>query len=342
MDVAAPIGLILVQVTAILSAALLVQLALVRSAAARHAVLLGGLSWSASAHCWVWRCESFGTAPLMVVPARFIEPLSPVRLQTIAVGSTGQAAPAANSVSIQMVLGAIWLAGTIVARSFGWAMDCMPPAASDAQGSPFPASGSAAWPSKWRPRSGAGRRKSAATDRATVPIAVGLLRPVVLVPRGLAEQLSDRQLLEVLVHESAHAIRHDPLVGLFGRLLTAVLWFHPLVHLAIDLLGRAREDLCDNYALRSSFTNGLFASAPGDRRPRSSDASAVPGNRLFRSASQLRQRVVGLLNPRRNPATNLRLWKSAPRSVFRSPPAGAEPGLPGRYRASCNRAPGRS
>ena len=50
------------------------------------------------------------------------------------------------------------------------------------------------------------------------PITVGLFRPLVIVPEDVLATLDSRGLRDVLVHEFAHAVRHDPLVGFVQRL----------------------------------------------------------------------------------------------------------------------------
>ena len=82
------------------------------------------------------------------------------------------------------------------------------------------------------------------------PVAVGLFRPRVVLPEGLAESISGRSLGDVLVHECAHVIRRDAWVGLLQRLAGALFWPHPLSHYLNGQLTRAREEICDNYVLR--------------------------------------------------------------------------------------------
>src|SRR5262249_46133437 len=114
----------------------------------------------------------------------------------------------------------------------------------------------------------------------------------------------------VLVHECAHAIRRDPLIALYQRLLSAFLWFHPLVHLANALLNRAREDVCDNWVLRG-------VSAVDYSRTLLTVAESVPAPprkllapSFFESKDQLQSRVAGLLNSRRCLMTATRRWKA--------------------------------
>ena len=77
------------------------------------------------------------------------------------------------------------------------------------------------------------------SDAISGPAVIGLWCPRLLLPRGLAAQLSDDELRFVLLHECAHLRRRD-LVALWIMTIARVLhWFNPLVWLAARL---ARTD----------------------------------------------------------------------------------------------------
>jgi len=147
--------------------------------------------------------------------------------------------------------------------------------------------------------------KICASERVGVPVALGWLRPTVLLPASFLARFDDRQLFQILVHECAHALRYDTLVGFYQRLLAAGLWFHPLVHVANRLLDRSREELCDNYVLHfvapAEYSQTLLTVAQS--------LSPVPNGwfapTLVQSARQLENRVAGLLKPRRCVMTRL-------------------------------------
>ncbi len=139
------------------------------------------------------------------------------------------------------------------------------------------------------------------------PVAVGLLRPRVVLPEGLAESISSDALRDVLVHECAHVLRLDPWVGLLQRLAAVVYWPHPLVHYLNSQLTRAREEVCDNHVLRCGdrcgYARTLLALTELCRPP----GVARPGLGLLGDRWTLAERVAGLLDPRRIPMTRTTL-----------------------------------
>ena len=78
------------------------------------------------------------------------------------------------------------------------------------------------------------------------PAVCGLFRPVILLPRALAEQLSPAQLRAVLLHETFHLRRGDIWVNCAQALLQILYWWHPLVWLANTRIRRVREEAVDD------------------------------------------------------------------------------------------------
>jgi len=142
------------------------------------------------------------------------------------------------------------------------------------------------------------------SDQVSVPMAVGYLRPVILLPSSLVDKLDHQQLLQVLIHECAHARRRDALAALYQRSLLAIIWFHPLVYLASRLLDHVREEICDNYVLGAvsakQYAETLLTIAESISTARSGWFAPA----LIQSG-KLENRIAGLLHSRRCRMTKL-------------------------------------
>ena len=135
------------------------------------------------------------------------------------------------------------------------------------------------------------------------PVAVGLLRPWVILPEGLAESLASDSLRDVLVHECAHVVRLDAWVGLLQRLAGVFFWPHPLVHYASGQLTRAREEVCDNHVLRCGDARGYARTLLALTEQCLPMGAVRPGLGLLGARWTLADRVAGLLDTRRIPMT---------------------------------------
>jgi beta-lactamase regulating signal transducer with metallopeptidase domain len=131
------------------------------------------------------------------------------------------------------------------------------------------------------------------------PVAVGLLRPRVLLPEGLAESIASAALRDVLIHEYAHVVRLDAWVGLLQRLAGVLFWPHPLVHYANGQLTRAREEVCDNYVLRCGDGRSYARTLLALTEQRLPLRALGPGLGLLGARWTLADRITGLLDERR-------------------------------------------
>jgi beta-lactamase regulating signal transducer with metallopeptidase domain len=85
-----------------------------------------------------------------------------------------------------------------------------------------------------------------------VPSTFGLIAPVVLLPRELAERPPARpELRAILAHELGHVVRRDCAVNLLCELAALPVSFHPAVRLLKRRIGGAREAACDEAAAAS-------------------------------------------------------------------------------------------
>lgn len=82
----------------------------------------------------------------------------------------------------------------------------------------------------------------------------------IVLPRHLANSLSDDQLRSIFAHELAHFVRRDGWVNLFALSVTSLFWWNPLVWFAQRQLSAAAEACCDALALeRVAGSRRLYA-----------------------------------------------------------------------------------
>src|SRR5262245_41773779 len=99
------------------------------------------------------------------------------------------------------------------------------------------------------------------SSRFAEPAVWRALRPVIVLPRGLAERLSDGELESVLKHELFHVKRLDNLFGSLQMFVYCLFWFHPLVRLIDRRLIEERELMCDERVILSGAAPEAYAAS---------------------------------------------------------------------------------
>ncbi|MGH9939958.1 MAG: HEAT repeat domain-containing protein, partial [Blastocatellia bacterium] len=82
-----------------------------------------------------------------------------------------------------------------------------------------------------------------------VPMVIGWLRPVILLPVGALTGLPPRQLEAIIAHELAHIRRHDYLINLLQAVIETLLFYHPAVWWVSRRIRQEREHCCDDLAV---------------------------------------------------------------------------------------------
>ena len=91
------------------------------------------------------------------------------------------------------------------------------------------------------------------------PGVYGFLRPVLLLPEGIAERISHTQLDAILTHEFCHVRRRDNLTAAIHMAVQAIFWFHPLTWWIGSRLVDEREKACDEEVLRLGCKPHVYA-----------------------------------------------------------------------------------
>ncbi|HVV46417.1 MAG TPA: M56 family metallopeptidase [Bryobacteraceae bacterium] len=94
---------------------------------------------------------------------------------------------------------------------------------------------------------------------AIEPGVFGILRPILLLPQALRDELTSEQFDAILAHESRHIQFRDNLTAALHMLVETLFWFHPLVWWIGARLTDERERDCDEAALRQGSRPAEYA-----------------------------------------------------------------------------------
>jgi hypothetical protein len=144
----------------------------------------------------------------------------------------------------------------------------------------------------------------AESERVAVPIVVGLLKPMILVPTSAVAGLTPAELELILAHELAHIRRHDMWVNLLQRLCEVVLFFNPALWYLSHRIAVLREYCCDDYVCqrtsakaehaRTNYAAALLRVVELAKPVAALDARLASLAAAGRTPSDLRRRVARL------------------------------------------------
>jgi beta-lactamase regulating signal transducer with metallopeptidase domain len=124
-----------------------------------------------------------------------------------------------------------------------------------------------------------------------VPTAIGVLRPVILLPAGILTGLAADQIDSLLAHELAHIRRRDCLVNLIQAFAETLLFYHPAVWWVSRRIRIERENACDDLAVAATGDAAVYARALVELEERRGFAPrlamAASGGRLWRRITRL-------------------------------------------------------
>ena len=94
-----------------------------------------------------------------------------------------------------------------------------------------------------------------------VPVVIGFLKPVLLMPIGLLANLPANEIEAILLHELAHIQRKDYFINLLQRFIEVVFFFNPALLWISSLIKEERENCCDDIAITVTNNKATFIQA---------------------------------------------------------------------------------
>ena len=131
-----------------------------------------------------------------------------------------------------------------------------------------------------------------------VPMAIGWLKPVVLIPATMISGLTSQQLQMLLLHELAHIKRHDYLVNIVQSVVEVILFFHPGVTWIGKQIRNEREYCSDDIAVHHCGSAIGYAHALTDTASLClhKHKATVPNLAIAASGGNLTSRVLRLVH----------------------------------------------
>ena len=145
------------------------------------------------------------------------------------------------------------------------------------------------------------------SDKITVPMVWGFLRPVILLPVD-ADQWQTERLRAVLLHELAHIKRWDWTMQMVTQITCAVYWFNPLVWFSAHRIRIEAEQACDDQVLNAGYQSTNYAQLLLDitRNVKIAKVTARAAVAIARSSKiERRLRTVLAENLNRHPVTKV-------------------------------------
>ncbi|TDI64654.1 MAG: M56 family metallopeptidase, partial [Bacteroidetes bacterium] len=124
---------------------------------------------------------------------------------------------------------------------------------------------------------------------AGVPMVIGHLKPVVLLPLGILTGLQTHEVEAILAHELAHIKRLDYLINIAQTVVESLLFFNPAVWWISQTIRKQREHCCDDIAVKCCGNQMVYASALSNLGAWSIKPQAL-GMGLFKNKNELLMR----------------------------------------------------
>lgn len=149
--------------------------------------------------------------------------------------------------------------------------------------------------------------------KAEVPMAIGWLKPVVLLPIAMVTNLNSVQLEMLILHELAHIRRHDYLVNFLQTLIELLFFFHPCVHWVGKQMRNEREYCSDDIAVQHCGDAIAYAHTLTDTASLCSKkhCQTIPQMAMAASGGDLKARIIRLVDHHCAPTNYSSKWLAA-------------------------------
>ena len=144
------------------------------------------------------------------------------------------------------------------------------------------------------------------------PIAIGIFKPLIIVPASVFLQIDPRQLESIIMHELIHIRRFDPVVNVLQNAAEVLFFYHPGIWWISAAIRREREFATDEAVIEACQGDRVvYASALANLEAiRLSANMTVPSNAMAANGGNLMQRIKRILNKKTETSSASSAWSA--------------------------------
>jgi beta-lactamase regulating signal transducer with metallopeptidase domain len=91
--------------------------------------------------------------------------------------------------------------------------------------------------------------RASASGYVSSPVTIGHIKPMILFPIGIINQLTPQEVEAILTHELAHIVRRDYLSNLIQSFIETLFYYHPVTWWISNMVRTERENRADDLAV---------------------------------------------------------------------------------------------
>ena len=101
--------------------------------------------------------------------------------------------------------------------------------------------------------------KVAESGLISSPMVIGYVKPIILFPIGMVNNLSTEEVGCILAHELAHIKRHDYIINVCQIFIENIFYYHPAIWYISKAIRSEREKCCDDMAIKHTSSQLNYA-----------------------------------------------------------------------------------
>lgn len=133
-----------------------------------------------------------------------------------------------------------------------------------------------------------------------VPVVLGYIKPMILLPFGLISGLPLDQVEAIIAHEIAHIKRYDLVINLLQSIVEIIFFYNPFVWYISYKIKAERENACDDIAVELCGNSVLYAKALANAESFKKSNEPLFAIPLFKNQNQLLRRIKRMLRKDEN------------------------------------------